>query len=77
MMLYMKSCGTNRPLDWRGAMHLSRRGLFQMNHEWLTKLPAELLLEASKRRLHDTEEFENRLNQHADNSSRPPTSQAP
>jgi hypothetical protein len=34
-------------------MHLSKHDLFQMNDEWLKKLPAELLLEVSKRLLHD------------------------
>ncbi|HNG14977.1 MAG TPA: transposase, partial [Accumulibacter sp.] len=48
-----------------------------MNDEWLKKLPAELLLEVSKRLLHDVKELQDRLNQNPDNSSRPPTSQAP
>jgi len=58
-------------------MHLSKHDLFQMNDEWLKKLPAELLLEVSKRPLHDVKELQDRLNQYPDNSSRPPTSQAP
>ena len=58
-------------------MHLSKHDLFQMNDEWLKKLPAELLLEVSKRLLHDVKELQDRLNQNPDNSSRPPTSQAP
>jgi hypothetical protein len=36
--------------DRRGAMHLSKHDLFQMNDEWLKKLPAELLLEVSNAR---------------------------
>ncbi len=56
-------------------MHLSKHDLFQMNDEWLKKLPAELLLEVSKRLLHDVKELQDRLNQNP--SSRPPTSQAP
>ena len=56
-------------------MHLSKHDLFQMNDEWLKKLPAELLLEVSKRLLHDVKELQDRLNQNPDNSSRPPTSQ--
>ena len=55
-------------------MHLSKHDLFQMNDEWLKKLPAELLLEVSKRLLHDVKELQDRLNQNPDNSSRPPTS---
>ena len=58
-------------------MHLSKHDLFQMNDEWLKKLPAELLLEVSKRLLHDMKELQGRLNQNPDNSSRPPTSEAP
>jgi transposase len=58
-------------------MHLSRHDLFQMDDEWLKKLPAELLLEVSKRLLHDVKELQDRLNRNPDNSSRPPTSQAP
>ena len=58
-------------------MHLSKPDLFQMNDEWLKKLPAEQLLEVSKRLLHDVKELQERLNQNPDNSSRPPTSQAP
>ena len=58
-------------------MHLSKHDLFQMTNEWLKKLPAELLLEVSKRLLHDVKELQDRLNQNPDNSSRPPTSQAP
>jgi len=58
-------------------MHLSKHDLFQMNDEWLKKLPAELLLEVSKRLLHDVKELQDRLNQNPGNSSRPPTSQPP
>jgi hypothetical protein len=58
-------------------MHLSKHDLFQMNDEWLKKLPGELLLEVSKRLLHDVKELQDRLNQNPDNSSRPPTSQPP
>ena len=58
-------------------MHLSKHDLLQMNDEWLKKLPAELLLEVSKRLLHDVKELQDRLNQNPDNSSRPPTSEAP
>ena len=58
-------------------MHLCKHDLFQMNDEWLKKLPAELLLEVSKRLLHDVKELQDRLNQNPDNSSCPPTSQAP
>jgi len=58
-------------------MHLSKHDLFQMDDEWLKKLPAELLLEVSKRLLHDVKELQDRLNQSPANSSRPPTSQAP
>ncbi|HYO87251.1 MAG TPA: IS66 family transposase [Candidatus Limnocylindrales bacterium] len=48
-----------------------------MDDEWLKKLPAELLLEVSKRLLHDVKELQDRLNQNPANSSRPPSSQAP
>ena len=58
-------------------MPRSKHDLFQMNDEWLKKLPAELLLEVSKRLLHDMKELQGRLNQNPDNSSRPPTSQPP
>ncbi|MCA0367333.1 MAG: DUF6444 domain-containing protein, partial [Proteobacteria bacterium] len=58
-------------------MHLRKHDLLQMNDEWLTRLPAELLLEVSKHLLHDVKELQDRLNQNPDNSSRPPTSQAP
>jgi hypothetical protein len=58
-------------------MHLRKHDLLQMNDEWLKKLPAELLLEVSKRLLDDVKELHDRLNQNPDNSSRPPTSQAP
>ena len=37
----------------------------------LKKLQAELLLEVSKRLLHDVKELQDRLNQNPDNSSRP------
>ena len=58
-------------------MHLRKHDLLQMNDEWLKKLPAERLLEVSKRLLDDVKELHDRLNQNPDNSSRPPTSQAP
>jgi transposase len=58
-------------------MHLRKHDLLQMDDEWLKKLPAELLLEVSKRLLHDVKELQDRLNQNPENSSRPPTSQAP
>ncbi len=58
-------------------MHLRKHDLLQMDDEWLKKLPAELLLEVSKRLLHDVKELQNRLNQSPTNSSRPPTSRAP
>jgi transposase len=58
-------------------MHLRKHDLLQMNDEWLKRLPAELLLEVSKRLLDDVKELPDRLNQNPDNSSRPPTSQAP
>ena len=43
-------------------MHLSKHDLFRLNDEWLKKLPAELLLEVSKRLLHDVKELQDRLN---------------
>ncbi len=58
-------------------MHLRKHDLLQMDDEWLNRLPAELLLEVSKRLLHDVKELQDRLNQNPENSSRPPTSQAP
>ena len=58
-------------------MHLRKHDLLQMDDEWLNRLPAELLLEVSRRLLHDVKELQDRLNQHPENSSRPPTSQAP
>jgi len=58
-------------------MHLSKHDLLQMNDEWLKKRPAEVLLEVSKRLLHDVKELQDRLNQNPDDSSRAPTSQAP
>ena len=58
-------------------MHLRKHDLLQMNDEWLKGLPAERLLEVSKRLLDDVKELHDRLNQNPDNSSRPPTSQAP
>ena len=58
-------------------MRLSKHDLFQMDDEWLKKLPAELLLEVSKRLLHDVKELQDRLNQSAGNSSRPPSREAP
>ena len=58
-------------------MRLSKHDLFQMDDEWLKKLPAELLLEVSKRLLHDVKELQDRLNQNPGNSSRPPSTKAP
>ena len=58
-------------------MHLSKHDLSQMNDEWLKTLPAELVLEVSKRLLHDVKELQDRLNQNPDSSSRPPTRQPP
>ncbi|MEF8714007.1 MAG: hypothetical protein V5B39_10675 [Accumulibacter sp.] len=58
-------------------MHLSRHDRFQINDERLKKLLADLLLEVSKRLLHDVKEWQDRLNQNPDKRSRPPTSQAP
>ena len=58
-------------------MHLKKRDLLQMDDEWLRKLPPEVLFEVSKRLLSDVKELQDRLNQNPDNSSRPPTSQAP
>ncbi|HRD86732.1 MAG TPA: hypothetical protein PK752_00530 [Accumulibacter sp.] len=57
-------------------MHLSKHDLFQMNDEWLTKPPPQLLLQVSKRLSHDVKELQDRLNQNPPNSSCPPTSQA-
>ena len=58
-------------------MYLSKHDLLQMNDEWLKKLPAERLLEVSKRLLHDVKVLQDRQNQTPNNSSRPPGSQAP
>lgn len=58
-------------------MRLSKHDLFQMDDEWLKKLPAELLLEVSKRLLHDVKELQDQLNQNPGNSSRPPSTTAP
>jgi len=58
-------------------MRLSKHDLFQMDDEWLKKLPAELLLEVSKRLLQDVKELQDRLNQNPGNSSRPPSTKAP
>jgi transposase len=58
-------------------MRLSKHDLFQMDDEWLKKLPAELLLEVSKRLLHDVKELQDQLNQNPGNSSRPPSTKAP
>jgi hypothetical protein len=58
-------------------MHLSKPDLFQMNNKWLKKLPAEQLPEVSKRLSHGAKKLQEQLNQNPDNSSRPPTSQAP
>jgi len=58
-------------------MYLSKHDLLQMDDEWLKKLPAERLLEVSKRLLHDVKVLQDRQNQRPNNSSRPPGSQAP
>jgi hypothetical protein len=58
-------------------MHLRKHDLLQMDDEWLNKLPADLLLEVSKRLLHDVKALQDRLNQRPTNSSRPPNSRAP
>ena len=58
-------------------MYLSKHDLLQMDDEWLKKLPAERLLEVSKRLLHDVKALQDRQNQTPNNSSRPPGSQAP
>lgn len=73
-MAYFADCGRH---DKPGRMHLSKHDLFQMDDEWLKGLPAERLLEVSKRLLHDVKELQDRLNQNPSNSSRLPTSQAP
>jgi hypothetical protein len=61
----------------RDTMHLRKHDLLQMDDEWLNKLPADLLLEVSKRLLHDVKALQDRLNQRPTNSSRPPNSRAP
>jgi hypothetical protein len=48
-----------------------------MTGEWLKKLPADLSLEGSKHLMHNLKEFQERLNQNPDHSSRPPTRQPP
>lgn len=58
-------------------MYLSKHDLLQMDDEWLKKLPAERLLEVSRRLLHDVKVLQDRQNQTPNNSSRPPGSQAP
>ncbi len=58
-------------------MYLKKHDLLQMDDEWLKTLPTELLLEVSKRLLHDVIALQDRLNQGPENSSRPPGSQAP
>ena len=58
-------------------MRLSKHDLFQMDDEWLKKLPAELLLEVSKRLLQDVKELQDQLNKNPGNSSRPPSTKAP
>jgi len=58
-------------------MPLSKHDLLQMNDEWLNKLPAEQLQKVSILLLHEVKVLHDRLNQNPDNSSRPPTSQAP
>lgn len=58
-------------------MYLSKHDLLQMDDEWLKKLPADRLLEVSRRLLHDVKTLQDRLNQTPTNSSRPPGSQAP
>jgi len=58
-------------------MRLSKHDLFPMDDEWLKKLPAELLLEVSKRLLHDVKALQDQLNKNPGNSSRPPSTKAP
>jgi hypothetical protein len=58
-------------------MKLSDHDLRQMDDEWLSSLPAPLLLEVSKRLLSDVKGMRDRQNQRPDNSSRPSGSQAP
>jgi hypothetical protein len=58
-------------------MRLSKHDLFQMDDEWLKKLPAELLLEVSKRLLHDVKALQDQLNKNPGNSSRPPSTKPP
>ena len=49
-------------------MHLRKHDLLQMDDEWLKKLPADLLLEVTKRLLHDVKELQDRVNQSPTNS---------
>ena len=56
-------------------MRLSKHDLFQMGGEWLKNLPEELLLEVSKRLLHDVKELQGQVNQNPGNSSRLPKRQ--
>ena len=58
-------------------MHLSKHDLIQMDGAWLKKLKPEALLEVSNRLLDDVKELQDRLNRNPDNSSQPPSSQAP
>ncbi len=58
-------------------MRLSKHDLFQMDDEWLKELPAELLLEVSKRLLHDVKALQDRLNQNPGKRSLPPSTKVP
>ncbi|HRD93494.1 MAG TPA: hypothetical protein PK201_10245 [Accumulibacter sp.] len=57
-------------------MRLSKHGLFKMDDDWLKKLPAGLLLEVSKRLLHDVKELQDQVNQNPGNSSPQPWKKA-
>jgi len=58
-------------------MHLSDHDLRQMDEDWLVTLPEDKLRQVSARMLLDLKEARDRLNQTANNSSRPPSSRAP
>lgn len=57
-------------------MYLRKHDLLQIDDEWLKWLPAERLLQVSKRLLYDVKELPDRLNQNPENRSRSPTRQA-
>ena len=58
-------------------MHLSDYDLKQLNEDGLRKLPAEPLIGLSVKLLADLKEARDRLNRNPQNSSQPPSSQAP